>query len=340
MEGAGQEACDGLDNDCDDQVDEVEELGTSTCGLGECEHTVDNCKDGVPQVCNPLEGAQAETCDGLDNNCNGDEDENLGTTTCGLGECEHTVDNCKDGVPQTCDPVEGAQEEVCFDDLDNDCDGDIADDADCVLASCQELHIDYPALDSGAYTIDPDGEGGDDPREVYCDMDFDGGGWTLVWKHSYYEVGAVSDDMRFYSSHYRECSDLDVGWCNIPGKLTIGTTEQMVMATHQGTVVYAYKGTLNSKLDSSWDGAILASPTNLVDKCVSQNGHLPEPEKGGHAYLGVTFDKANNGNYTSNCDTDRYGENGSDCRWENCTLPGNISSQSNHTQMTVLIFVR
>lgn len=70
----GEEAtCDGLDNDCDLETDE--DLGTTTCGLGICEHTVDSCVDGELQVCDPLEGAVPEICDGLDNDCNGGVDD-------------------------------------------------------------------------------------------------------------------------------------------------------------------------------------------------------------------------------------------------------------------------
>ena len=144
FEGIALEACDGLDNDCDGLVDE--DIQPLSCGLGACQHTVPGCLDGVPQECDPKQGAGDEVCDGLDNDCDGLVDEELGATTCGQGQCQHTVPNCLGGVPQECDPQQGAVEEVC-DEADNDCDGDV-DEEDA--AGCQQFYPD----------VDNDGVGG------------------------------------------------------------------------------------------------------------------------------------------------------------------------------------
>ncbi len=130
LEGAVPEECDGLDNDCNGSVDDG--LGQTTCGLGLCTHTVDNCVAAQAQECDPLAGVAPELCDHLDNDCNGLVDDGLGQTTCGLGLCMHTVDNCVAGVPQPCNPFLGKQEETC-DNLDNDCDGQTDEGNTCAV---------------------------------------------------------------------------------------------------------------------------------------------------------------------------------------------------------------
>jgi len=66
------EICDGMDNDCDDLIDE--DLGETTCGIGACSVTVANCLNGEVQTCVPGTPAD-EICDQIDNDCDGQIDE-------------------------------------------------------------------------------------------------------------------------------------------------------------------------------------------------------------------------------------------------------------------------
>ena len=175
------ELCDGIDNNCDDEADEAwpELWAACSLGLGECigwgQLVCLDSGEGTWCDAVPEEGV-AELCDGVDNDCNGHIDDGLGSTSCGLGQCEHSVENCIDGVPQVCDPFEGAAEEIC-DGLDNDCDGKV-DGNVCPQPNCAELLAADPDLEDGLYMVDIDGDGPLPEVEVYCDMTTDNGGWT------------------------------------------------------------------------------------------------------------------------------------------------------------------
>ena len=46
--------------------------------------------------------------------------------------------------------------------------------------SCMSINNSHPVSGDGVYWIDPDGSGGGEPFEVYCEMSTKGGGWMLI----------------------------------------------------------------------------------------------------------------------------------------------------------------
>ena len=359
FEGASKEVCDGQDNDCDDVTDE--DLGTITCGMGLCDHTIDKCVDGTLQSCNPMEGAELETCDGLDNDCDGLVDEDMGAATCGLGVCENTVAVCIDGKPNKCDPLGNSSEEVC-DGLDNDCDGEVdpedtsdctnywvdgdldgfgadgdskclctpsnvysaevagdcndeaksvnpeADevcfnevdddcdetiDEDCPQVSCKAHLAADPAADSGIYVVDPDGEGGDDSFQVYCDMNTAGGGWMLAF-HFYNHSGFQEN---FIISAYDHNLFTNESWSYTPGAgaVTKSPATPPQPLAQQGAIGIGRFGTV-------WDDIRMtchqSSGTNDIQHYAQVDGFATT--NGNHKLLGGA---ANGTAYTVSADT-------------------------------------
>jgi hypothetical protein len=91
---------------------------------------VEACVGGTPQECIPRDPSQ-EVCDGVDNDCDGEVDEGLGTLTCGVGVCITTVDVCIDSIRQECIP--GVPTEEICDGVDNNCNGLVDEGGVCSL---------------------------------------------------------------------------------------------------------------------------------------------------------------------------------------------------------------
>jgi len=122
--GSNVETCNLVDDNCDGITDNG--LGTFQCGKGRCQHSVANCVDGSKGDCDQYLGARTESCNSIDDDCDGSTDESLGTYSCGIGRCQHNVQNCVNGGKGVCDPKLYAITEKC-DNIDDDCDGSTDD---------------------------------------------------------------------------------------------------------------------------------------------------------------------------------------------------------------------
>ncbi len=126
-----QEICDGVDNDCNGEVDDL----TRPCGQtkGICTKGRERCSGGEWGSCNGGVRPKPEECNRRDDDCDGQIDEQddiikIGDpcSTQGEGVCSEGEKVCNNGTLE-CQQAQSSSSETC-DGRDNDCDGSIDED--------------------------------------------------------------------------------------------------------------------------------------------------------------------------------------------------------------------
>jgi|JI10StandDraft_1071094.scaffolds.fasta_scaffold07272_7 hypothetical protein len=131
VSGDSVELCNSFDDDCDTRVDEGFNLGAA-CDGGDtdaCAEGVLACGPGGVAVCNDATSSTVETCNGLDDDCQGGVDNGFavgGACTTGVGACARTGTNVCNaaGNGVQCNATAGSPTaETCGDGVDQDCNG-------------------------------------------------------------------------------------------------------------------------------------------------------------------------------------------------------------------------
>ncbi len=213
------EACDLEDNDCDAIADEGldgDGDGITTCE-GDCDDGDADVFPGADELCNgsddDCDGAQDEGAIDVqtwyidyDGDGFGNDAFTLAACTAPTGfvatstDCDDLDDQVSPGAAPGCDGLDHDCDGQADNDADLDgysdilCGGDDCDDQDPLVVpdpgggcaqgtSCADILDSGLSVGTGVYTIDPDGfDTGIEPFDVLCDMDLEGGGWTLLGK--------------------------------------------------------------------------------------------------------------------------------------------------------------
>lgn len=160
-------SCDNKDNDCDGSIDEnlsrpcyTGKVGTE--GKGLCKGGIQVCLNGTWGNCTGEVTPQSETCNGNDDDCNGQIDDNVPgvgqscTVPGQQGECAVGVSACINGSV-ACQQVHQPKAEDCNNQKDDDCNGKIDDCSSCTNGQTQPCYTPTTGCTRSGTTYQCDG---------------------------------------------------------------------------------------------------------------------------------------------------------------------------------------
>jgi hypothetical protein len=218
------ETCNGRDDDCDGVVDNIDDVACDTGLFGRCMEGRLVCR-GSLAACEPLHEPRDEMCNGLDDDCDGEVDNDVyapcypeglsgceqvsdGTFQC-MGVCRAGTAECKDGEFdfESCEGYVLPQEETeetCGDGLDQSCSG-MPDDG----CPCDDIGGLYPCYTGTAETRN---EGACRDGAQVC-LEGPAGDGVLGPCESHNEDNPQSDDyFPLITPEPETCANMDPSW--------------------------------------------------------------------------------------------------------------------------------